>query len=236
MKKFNCPSCGADVIFQSNVSVYSVCAFCSSMIVRHDINVESIGKMAMLPNDMSPLMLGTEGIYHGLRFRIIGRMKIGWKDGTWNEWYTVSENGGRGWLAEAQGFYALSYEQEEGLPAEAKKSLDKFLNANKSKDENFNRTDTWLDSVREDMLGSHLFLNQLKYKIVDIKSAICLGSEGELPFIAPKGRKILSIDLLGHQGEFANIEIDKDKNRLYLGNYMEWNDFHFQNLRPLENW
>jgi len=86
------------------------------------------------------------------------------------------------------------------------------------------------------MLGSHLFLNQLKYKIVDIKSAICLGSEGELPFIAPKGRKILSIDLLGHQGEFANIEIDKDKNRLYLGNYMEWNDFHFQNLRPLENW
>jgi hypothetical protein len=82
--------------------------------------------------------------------------------------------------------------------------------------------------VHDAMLDSQLFFNQLKYKIVDIKSAICLCSEGEQPFIAPKGRKFLSIDLLRHQGEFANIEIGKDKTRLYLGNYMEWNDCHFK--------
>src|SRR5256885_2095546 len=57
---FNCPSCGAQVDFQSNLSVYAVCKFCRSMIVRHDVNVESIGTMASLPDDMSPIQIGMD--------------------------------------------------------------------------------------------------------------------------------------------------------------------------------
>ncbi len=206
------------------------------MIVRRDIAVESIGTMAALPEDMSPVQTGTEGSYQGARFTVIGRMKIGWTDGVWNEWYTVNENGGRGWLVEAQGFYAVCFEHEDGLPPEAKKTIDKFLQSGKTKDENFNRKESWVGNLRDEMLGSYLFLDRLKYKIADVKSAVCIGSEGELPFIAPKGRKTLTIDLLGHQGEFASVEIAQDKTRLYLGRYLEWKELRMQNTRPLEGW
>ncbi len=236
MKKFNCPSCGAEVVFQSNVSVYAVCAFCSSMIVRHDIDVESIGTMAVLPDDMSPLMIDTEGKYQDVNFHIIGRLKIGWKDGNWNEWYMVTDNGGRGWIAEAQGLYAICFEYEEALPTETVKTLNKFLKMGNPLNEAVALNETAENTMHKEMLGTYLFINRLKYKIVDVKSAVCIGSEGELPFIAPNGRKTLAIDLLGIHGEFASIEFAKEKTRVYLGQYLEWNALQFQNLRPLEGW
>lgn len=236
MKKLNCPSCGAEVVFQSNVSVYAVCAFCSSMIVRRDIDVEAIGKMAQLPDDMSPLQIGTQGSYQDINFYIVGRMKIGWKDGSWNEWYMMFENGGRGWIAEAQGFYAVCHEYEEPLPAETVKTINHFLKLGKSPNNVASPDETSHNTLRHEMLGSFLFLDQLKYKIVDVKAAVCIGSEGELPLVAPNGRKTLTVDLVGIHGEFASIELDKDKTRVYLGRYVDWNELHLQNLRPLEDW
>jgi hypothetical protein len=207
---FNCPSCGAEVGFQSNLSLYGVCKYCRSMIVRHDVNVESIGTMANLPEDMSPIQIGMEGSYQGNRFFIIGRMKIGWEDGSWNEWFITSTDGRRGWLAEAQGFYAISFEDKDAL---------QLLNT---------------QSVPN--LGSYLELNHKRLKIVDIKKATCIGSEGELPFSAPQGRETTSIDLLGPSREFGSIEIEGSQWRVYTGNYVEWDELHCQNFRSLENW
>ena len=83
------------------------------MVVRRDLDVESIGTMAALPQDMSPFQIGTQGKFDGVGFGIIGRMKLSWENGYWNEWFIVSEDGRKGWLAEAQGFYAVSFEIEE---------------------------------------------------------------------------------------------------------------------------
>ncbi len=212
---FNCPSCGAQIVFQSNLSVYAVCQYCSSTVVRHDVDVESIGKMAALPEDMSPIQIGTEGYYRHVRFSVVGRMKIGWEDGSWNEWFVIGDDGRRGWLAEAQGFYAVCFEMDDTQHSGKETS---------SKSQSIPR------------LGSYLTLNNQKLKVVDIKKAVCIGSAGELPFIAPKGRKTTSIDLLGADGKFASIEIENDKWRTYTGHYVEWNELRCQNLRPLEGW
>jgi DNA-directed RNA polymerase subunit RPC12/RpoP len=225
MKKYNCPSCGAEVLFQSSLSVYAVCRYCSSMIVRHDVDVESIGTMAALPDDMSPLQIGTGGIYKGRLFGIIGRMKIGWEDGFWNEWFLVMDDGQKGWLAEAQGVYAISFEIDEPLDPKTEDDLNR-------------RVDSFQDGSQKKRpaLGSYLTLNNQKFKVADIKQATCLGSEGELPFTAPQGRKTLSIDLLGSNGEFGSIELLDGKQRIYLGDYVEWDEMHCQNLRALEGW
>lgn len=236
MKKFNCPSCGAEVIFQSNVSVYAVCAFCSSMIVRRDIDVEAIGTMASLPDDMSPLQLGTEGSYQGNKFSIIGRMKIGWQDGVWNEWHTLHGNGERGWLAEAQGSYAVCFDYDETLPAETVKTINSYLKSSKPQPPGADLNTSARTIRRQEILGTSLFIDRLKYKVVDVKQAVCLACEGELPFIAPNGRKTLAIDLLGLHGEFASIELAQDNIRVYVGRYLEWNDFNFKNVRPLDDW
>ena len=77
-----------------------------------------------------------------------------------------------GWLAEAQGFFAVSFPVGvgggdgaggEGLPV--------------------------LDGV--------VGVRGLSYRVTDIKEAVCLGSEGELPFAAPKGRTSTYYDMLG---------------------------------------
>ncbi len=237
MKKFQCPSCGGELIFVSNVSVSVVCNYCNALVVRRDVDVESIGKMAALPDDMSPLMLGTLGSYRGTRFRIIGRMKMGWKHGSWNEWHIFLEDGGKGWLAEAQGFYAVAFEFEGNLIAETQKTI-KGLGMPREDITGQGNKPMFLpeDRVNKALLGSHLFLDQQKYKIVDIKEAACFGSEGELPLVANKGRYVLTVDLLGHHGEFGNVEIGHDKTRVYLGHYVEWQDLSLNHTRPLEGW
>ncbi len=214
MKRCACPSCGANIDFQSSLSIYAVCKYCQSTVVRHDVNVELIGKMATLPDDMSPLQIGTTGIYDGVRFEIIGRVKLSWTDGFWNEWFIISDDGKKGWLAEAQGFFAVSFEIDQSEFPDLKK----------------------LNSGIKDILGDRLKIRNELFKIVDIKEAICVGSEGELPFLAPQGRKTKSIDLIGPNGEFASIEIEDNKYRIYVGNYAEWEDLHCSNFRILEGW
>jgi hypothetical protein len=230
MRKFACPSCGADVVFQSAQSVYAVCAYCQSMVVRTDVDVQTIGVMAALPDDMSPLQLGTGGMFEEQAFTIIGRLKIGWRDGLWNEWHMLMSDGRRGWIGEAQGSFSVSFEVEKPLPEDVRSSIDRFhylLAAGEGRD-------SWPDGKPE--VGFTVFLGGLSLRAVDIKQATCLGSEGELPFTAPKGRRTVAIDCVGADGGFATLERDQDQSRAYLGRYVEWDALRFSNLRPLEGW
>lgn len=237
MKRFQCPACGGQLLFQSNISVSLVCNYCNSLIVRHDVDVESIGLMAALPDDMSPLMIGAQGTYRNTRFRILGRMKMGWRHGSWNEWHILFENGGKGWLAEAQGFYAVAYEFKGELIAETKKTIKALGLPRPDLSEHGNKPlFPPEDKVNRTLLGKQLFLDQQKYTIVDFKEAVCFGSEGELPVVSSRGRHLLTVDLLGHHGEFANIEINHEQTRVYTGQYVEWPDLHLKQTRPLEGW
>ncbi|HEY5995112.1 MAG TPA: DUF4178 domain-containing protein [Gallionellaceae bacterium] len=217
MKKYDCPSCGAEVVFMSNLSVYAVCKYCSSMVVRHDMDVESIGKMAALPDDMSPFQIGTQGYYQGTNFSLVGRMKIGWQDGSWNEWFMATDDGRRGWLAEAQGFYAVCFETDPPPVDFAHKAIADQKNPGK-------------------FVGSTLVLANQKLRVVDSKKATCIGSEGELPFAAPQGRVTVSVDLLGPRGEFGCVEIETGKQRAFIGRYVEWKELRCSNIRQFDGW
>ena len=215
MQEFNCPSCGAAIGFKSSVTVSTVCPYCRSLLVRHDKDVEKIGTMAELPGDISPFQIGTTGRFKNIGFTLVGRMKIGWSDGIWNEWFLVSDEGKKGWLAEAQGFLAISYELDSPLDAGAQEAIEK-------------------DRLK---LNKTFFIDKKRFWVSDIKEAECIGSEGELPFVAPKGRKTTAIDLLRGEGEFASVERDETgKIRIYVGEYAEFNDFNFANLRELPGW
>ncbi len=218
------------MVFHSSISVYAVCPYCNSTVVRHDADLEAIGTMAALPEDMSPLQLGTEGYYQGAHFSLIGRMGIGWQAGFWNEWFMAADDGRKGWLAEAQGFYAVSFEIENALDDAAKQRVQQHVAAIQSP----NGTKSKSRATSE--LGSYLILNKQKLKVVDIKDAICVGSEGELPFVAPRGRRTISMDLLGAHGEFGCVEILNQDLRVYLGHYVDWDSLRCYNLRPLEGW
>jgi hypothetical protein len=209
--KLSCPACGAEIQLKSRVSVFGVCTFCDSMVVRRDMDLEALGKMAELPPDMSPLQVSTRGRYKSRSFEIVGRLKIGWKEGTWNEWYLLFDDGRDGWLAEAQGMFMLSFPFADVSQVMRREHLKAG------------------GQVR-------VIAGEPLYEVDDIKEASCLGSEGELPMKAPKGRQSWSVDLSSADGSYACIDYAEDGVRLYAGKYVELGDLELTGLRELDGW
>ncbi len=189
------------------------------MVVRHDLNLQDLGKSAEVPEDISPFQLGTRGQYFATAFELVGRLKIRWSEGTWNEWHALFEDGREGWLAEAQGFYMMSFHQE---PFAQLPSLSEILEKS---------------SATLVTIGRQLeLLKGQTFQIDDCRPVTCVGSEGELPFISPVGRKSTSVDLRGEDSQFASIDYADDETRLYVGKYLEFEKFKFLNLRQLDGW
>ncbi len=204
-----CPGCGAPVPFQSAVSVFATCAFCRSMLVRRDLNLEVIGKMAVVLDDPTPLQLQTHGRFDNKPFALIGRLRLAWTDGSWNEWCALFVDGRYGWLAEAQGFYMMS----------------------------FATTDTaTLPDAATIQPGMTVRIGGRSYSVDDIKRPTCAGSEGELPFPALVGRQSVSIDCSGPGETFASLDYSEDGVQAYAGRYVDFADLKLSNLRKLDGW
>lgn len=202
-----CPACGAALPFRSAVSTYAVCRSCGSTVVRSGEMLEAMGRMAVLPGDLSPVQLGSTLDWDRQRFTVLGRTRVGWADGAWNEWF-VSAGERFGWLAEAQGAFALAFEQQ--VPPELAGPLP--------------------------VLGATVSIDGARFTVADLKQAACIGSEGELPFAAPQGRTARYLDMVGADGHFAGLEESAEGRRLYLGRYAPFDAFRFAQLRTLDGW
>jgi hypothetical protein len=209
MLLFACPACGAEVKFKNRTSLFNVCSFCTSMLVRTDVDLESIGKMAALLPDMSLLQIGTRGRLKGKLFEVIGKHRLQWEDGAWNEWYVLFDDGRTGWLAEAQGFFMMSF------------LSDYTVN---------------VSSANELKPGQELNLGKETFVVEDIKSAKSLGAIGELPVQTFQGKNTISVDLSGPNETFASLDFSGSVATVYLGQYVDFDEFKFDNLKELDGW
>jgi len=212
MLTLSCPSCGASVGFRSKASVFAVCTYCNSTVVRHDTHIELLGKMAEIQDEMTPVQIGTSGVFEHKPFDVIGRLKISYSDGVWNEWYCIFADGRTGWLAEAQGFWAMCFALTD---AEVKRDVP---------------------ARNLITIGSTVRLIETCFEVEDIHDVVCQYSEGELPFSAAKGRASTSVDLIAVKNEMATIEYSELDTRAYIGWYQEFDLFKFQNLREIDGW
>ncbi len=255
MLTLNCSSCGAEVSFRSKASVFAVCSFCQSTLVRQDMELEAIGKMSYLLDDLTPLQIGTTGTYNGERFELIGRMKVGYAeseqrasidrvtantiagvdegvggkkrsdrapyDGFWNEWYCLFPKDREGWLAEAQGFYGICFPYFGFKPPKRTEKIE---------------PGRYFDLGKEGL-----------FQVEDVREVRCLFSEGELPMGAAQGRTSLSVDLTAPGKRMATLEIvtgqqsqsedeDEDQSRVFVGDYKDFDEFEFKNLRKIYGW
>jgi predicted RNA-binding Zn-ribbon protein involved in translation (DUF1610 family) len=206
----DCPQCGAPVTFRSSIVVFAVCEHCRSMVVLRGDAAESLGVMAALPPDLSPFQIGTKGEWKGRGFEIVGRLRVEWDEGSWNEWHILYDANTSGWLAEAQGLLMISFPTSlsEELPAETS-----FYAPNLA-----------------------LKLNGAAWRVADAKTVRYVAAEGELPFAAPPDKTRTSIDLFNAAGGFANIEIDGKDLELFTGEYAQFTALNLANLRPVPGW
>ena len=209
MRTYECPSCGAAVNFASAATVFAVCDHCRSMVVRSDVKLESIGTMAELPADLSPLQIGARGEWQGKTFTLIGRVRLAWDEGSWTEWYSFFNDGTRAWIAETQGFFTVSARNE---------------------------TDAIPHRIQTLQPGSTVDFAHRRWRVVEGKTVTCLAGEGELPFVAKPGSARYSVDLVGPSGEFGTLEDAEGELSFYEGNYARFIELKFANLRPVPGW
>jgi hypothetical protein len=176
--------------------------------------VDSIGQVAAVPDDFSPLQLGVTGLFEGRRFTLVGRLRKAWEDGSWNEWCVLFEDQRFGWLAEAQGDWVMTFEQPAGALAEVP-TADAAARAQPC--------DRWRIAGRT-------------FQVRDSKQVSCVAAEGELPAAFSIGEEALSIDLAGAGLEFATVEFRAGVTSAYVGRFVEFTECRFANLRHLDGW
>ena len=202
-KTASCPSCGAPVTFQSAASIFAVCEFCQSTLVRHDQQLEDIGKMAALVEDRSPLQLGAEGRWNGLHFALIGRIQLKYSQGLWNEWFMLFDDMRTGWLSEAGGEYVVTFLKfaPEGIPA--------------------------FDAIQ---VGESVTLASRSWEISNIEDAECIAGQGELPFKVGAGYKAPVVDL--REGDnFATLDYSETPPLFFVGSPVKFESLAMTNLR-----
>ncbi len=199
----SCPSCGAPVVFKSASSVFAVCEYCQSTLVRHDQSLEDIGKMAALVDDRSPLQLGAEGSYKGVHFALIGRIQIKYSQGVWNEWHLMFDDMRTGWLSEAAGEYVLTFTQfvPDALPQ--------------------------FESLK---IGERLVLGSQTWTVSNIENAECIAGQGELPFKVGAGYPVAAVDLRNSQN-FATLDYSETPPLFFVGEAVDFKSLKMANLR-----
>lgn len=204
MKTANCPSCGATITFQSAVSILTVCAYCKSTLIRHDLELENIGKMAELLPDPSPIQIGTEGVYRKIRFTVAGRIQLRHGQGIWNEWYLLFDNQRDGWLGETLGNYTITFliQPPESPPA-----------------------------FSELRAGQNVTLKGRTYQITNIESARCIAGEGELPIRVGPGYDAPVVDLQASGNVFATLDYSETPPLVFVGEQVRFDDLKLTRLR-----
>ena len=203
MKTANCSSCGAAVIFRSAASILAVCEFCKSTLIRHDLDLENLGKMAELLEDASPLQLGAEGHYQDSRFALIGRIQLRHAQGIWNEWYLLFDHQGGAWLSEANGNYVLTFLVAVAEPLAA------------------------FDALK---MGQSIMLRGALFEVTNRESATCIAGEGELPFKVGAGYAAPVVDL-ANEKNFASIDYSEDAPLVFIGEQVTLADLRMTGLR-----
>ena len=204
-----CPSCGGPVLFQSAASILAVCEFCKSTLVRHDLDLENLGKMAQLQTDGSPIQLRAEGRYHQVHFGVIGRIQMRFSQGLWNEWYLLFDDMRNGWLGESQGNYGISF------VSDAQEDIPEF------------------STVK---IGQSVQLQNHWFEVRDIQEAVCLSGEGELPFRVGAGYVAPVVDLVGEDRRFATIDYSEETPLIFVGEYMDFDQLQLSGLKEFDGW
>jgi hypothetical protein len=152
-----CPSCGAKVSLRASQSTAAVCGFCKSTLVRDADALKRIGVQGELLEDYARVQVGTGGRFEGRAFSVVGRIQLRYAEGAWNEWHVLFEDGTNGWLSEAGGQYAVTFDTGAAKGAPTFEAL---------------------------VPGMTVGIGGEAHTLTDRRTARCTAAEGELPFPA----------------------------------------------------
>lgn len=201
----SCPNCSAPIEFRWSGAVQTTCPHCRSVVVRRDVDLETVGQVADLPLSPSPIQIGTRGRFEGDAFTVTGRIAYEYEHGTWNEWHLWFMDGSSGWLSDAQAEYAVSRQAQPSSPLPAPESLEP---------------------------GRRLRWHDVDLTLTTLTRARYRGVEGELPFEYWDKSEVLFADLRSADAQFATIDYSETPPLLFVGVFVAFEDLELTELRP----
>jgi hypothetical protein len=207
-----CPNCGAKLTLRAAMLTV-VCEYCTSTMLRSDSGAKLIGKVSAITDNGSPILLGSRGRYKGVDFALSGRLQVSHARGTWNEWQASFADGRIGWLADAQGTFAMVLP----LPSQSNP----------------------LPGFSEISPGAAINIGPVTLWAIDVRAATYRGAEGELSVYAYPGVRYLAADFLGARGEFATLDYGNEATRapqVYIGERVTLAALQLTPLRTFEGW
>ena len=203
----NCPNCGAPVEFRFAQAVQTVCPYCQSILVRHDVDLTKVGQVADALVDSSPIQIATEGVFENKPFVVVGRIVYEHDLGRWNEWHIVFSDSTSGWLSDAQLEYAVSTLTAEKTQFPAQPQPD----------------------VR-------VLIGAAEYTITSVTRARYVGVEGELPFEYWDKSECLFVDLRTEDARLATIDYSESEPLVFTGRLAEYDELRLKNVKLFEGW
>jgi hypothetical protein len=203
-----CPACGAPITYQHAASLSTLCGACDSTVVRDDVAVRSIGKLAPFVRELSPLQVGATGVFNKRPFRVAGGLRRVRPGVRWNEWYLVFDDGAVGWLGEGNGQLQIYPQPPKPMPL-----------------------------VRETpQPGDRLTLDGAAWTVSEVSVASLASGVGELPFVPVLGTPVRYADLRGPQGAVGTLDWSSGVATLYVGVGVDIAALRLEGLRPFAGW
>lgn len=204
-----CPNCGAPIRFMWAQAVQTTCAYCRSVLIRHDLDLSKVGEQAEFPVTGSPIQIGTEGRWRDNSFVVVGRLTYAFSRGRWNEWHCILNDGRSAWLSDAQLEYAMTVQVDPDTPI------------------------PHVDSIE---VMQRFRFNDIHYRVSGITVAQYVGTEGDLPFATYDRSVCRFVDLVTTDGSFGTIDGSEYPHLLFTGEYLEFDRLGFSNLRQFDGW
>lgn len=203
----NCPSCGAEVEVHSATSLTSVCQYCHSVLLINNDQLILNSRCSAIVDDLSPLQIGTTGVWNGKSFVLIGRIQVHYEAGMWNEWHALFVDGKSGWLSEAG---------------------DRFVFTREQIGETIKLNTLQCGHTQPVYKGRNWIIS-------DIRQIKRVNYEGELPFPLSRQQKVNSIDLRSGQ-YFMTIENadSATQQKVFFGEGVTLNSLKLQHTRTAD--
>ena len=199
-----CPGCGAPVEFRSAQSVYAVCSFCRSTVVRQGDTLSRVGRMAELFEDHSPLQLLATGHWQGKAFTLVGRLQYRAPAGAWAEWIASFEDGSQAVLGEDNGAYVFS------RPAAIGRDVPE---------------------ASRFRVGATTAIDGKPFEVASNQRAALVSAQGELPKLPALGQAFSMVELRSADGEVLTIDYGVGPPQLARGNSVRLEDLKLAGLR-----
>jgi len=195
-RSLSCPSCGAPLPIEHRFVRMIACRYCDTVSEITDEGLDPTGKTAKLAPLPTIFAVGQRGKLQGRPFHVLGRVRYGYDEGVWDEWYFAFDDGSVGWLEDEEGEYILA--KGERLRTE----IPAF------------------DAVR---VGSRIDVNGHAFFVTERCRARVQGAEGQLLFKAIPGRPVNFVEgNIG--GRIAYLEFTEDEIEFGIGEPVERGD------------